>query len=431
MMKSLVLLTSLVAALAATAACSVERTSSVLAPSSAAVTAAVAGKTSSAPSLLGTWVMPSTVSTSSVSTKAITSLPDFSSCTNFQWVVTTQTATEASGKFSADCAGGLSIVGTITGQMNAIPIPIVLAGALTRGSDSCAFSLSGSGLPITEFEFRISYSGTTCLGAISGANTLRLAQPSAPTPTGFTISGTITDGTSGGILPEIEVSASGLAIRSDGAGHYQLTSVPAGAVTVQIAAASYITQTKTLTLSGNSVLDVILQRVAGPAPVPSNGDQIDLHSVIVRGPAGDVANWPVTATLHVLDFNSGGVFVDFSKKDGPNRWPDVVPPGWTGGIQYTIWMVVNHNGQWYTAGGVEFWHGLDRSGGPPSRYASNWYYNAQVWGPLDQHQPYVGEQVGFFVTAGDQRAKDVRVVTERSNVVLVPFPSDGGASYRF
>jgi len=35
------------------------------------------------------------------------------------------------------------------------------------------------------------------------------------------------------------------------------------------------------------------------------------------------------------------------------------------------------------------------------------------------------------VTAGDQRAKDVRAVTERSNVVLVPFPSDGGAYYPF
>ena len=367
MKKPLVLLISLTAAMAATAACSVERTSSVLGPSSAAVTAAVAGKSSS-PSLLGTWVLQNTVSTSTVSPKAITSLPDFSSCTNFQWDVTTQTATEASGKFSADCAGGLSIVGTITGQISAIPIPIVLAGALTRGSDSCAFSLTGSGLPVTQYEFRISYSGATCLGPISGANTLRLAQPKteptpaptpAPTPT-----------------PEP-------------------TPAPA------------------------------------PAPVPSNGDQIDLHSVIVRGPAGDVANWPVTTTIRVLDFNSGGVFVDFSKKNGPGRWPEVVPPGWAGGIEYTIWMVVNHNGQWYTAGGVEFWNGLDRSGGPPSRYASNWYYNAQVWGPLDQHQPAVGEQVGFFVTAGDQRAKDVRAVTERSNVVLVPFPSDGGAYYPF
>ena len=93
--------------------------------------------------------------------------------------------------------------------------------------------------------------------------------------------------------------------------------------------------------------------------------------MIVRGPGGDVANWPVTTTIRVLDFNSGGIFVDFAKKDGPDRWPDVVPPGWE------------------------------------------------------------GEQVGFFVTAGDQRAKDVRLVTEHSNVVVVPFPSNGGAYYPF
>jgi len=43
----------------------------------------------------------------------------------------------------------------------------------------------------------------------------------------------------------------------------------------------------------------------------------------------------------------------------------------------------------------------------------------------------VGEQVGFFVTAGDARAKDVRLVSERSNVVMVSFPTDGGGYYPF
>jgi hypothetical protein len=92
---------------------------------------------------------------------------------------------------------------------------------------------------------------------------------------------------------------------------------------------------------------------------------------------------------------------------------------------------VNIDGHWYTAGGVEYWNGLASSGGQPSRYASNWYYNPLIWGPLSSHQPAVGEQVGFFVTAGDARAKDVHLVAERSNVVLVSFPSDGGAYYPF
>ena len=430
MKRSLVLLSSLLAVIAATTACSVERTSSVLGPSAPP---AAAAKTST-PSLLGTWVVQGSSTSSSVTpSSSVSALPDFSSCSNFTWAVTSQTATEASGRFSAECATGLILNGTITGHLGGATIPIVVAGNLVRGSDSCAFSLTGEGTPIDSVTFHITYSGTTCLGPLQGSNNLSLAPHTAPT--GFTIAGTITDGTSGGILPGIEASASGLAVRSDAAGHYQLTSVPAGAVTVTFAAAGYTSQTKTLTLTENSVLDVILQRWAAPAPPPApvlgNGDQIDMHSVIVRGPAGDVANWPVTTQIHVLDFNFGGVFVDFTKKNGPGRWPDVVPPGWTGGIEYTIWMVVNVNGQWITAGGVEFWNGLDRSGGPPSRYASNWYYNAQVWGELASHQPSPGERVGFFVTAGDQRAKDVRVVTERSNVVLLPFPSDSGAYYPF
>jgi hypothetical protein len=162
-----------------------------------------------------------------------------------------------------------------------------------------------------------------------------------------------------------------------------------------------------------------------PAPIgPSDG--IDLHqAVITGGSPRDVASWPITTQIDAMDFGNG-VRVDFSKKGGPGRWPDVTPPGWDGPLQYTLWMVVNVGGQWYTSGGVEFWYGLDRSGGPAAQFAYNWYYNPQVWGPLANHQPGNGEQVGFFVTAGDARAKDVRSVTERSNVVAMPFPSGGG-----
>jgi len=169
-----------------------------------------------------------------------------------------------------------------------------------------------------------------------------------------------------------------------------------------------------------------------PPPPPSipPGDAI-LRSATIYASARDVASWPATATITLLDFNANGVRVDFTKKTGVGRWPDVVPPGWDGPLQYTLWMVVNVNGQWATAGGVEYWYGLDRSGGPPSMFAQNWYYNPQVWGPLATHQPSVGEEVGFVVTAGDQRAKDVSPVRERSNVVIVPFPSNSGAIYQF
>ncbi len=166
-----------------------------------------------------------------------------------------------------------------------------------------------------------------------------------------------------------------------------------------------------------------------PPPPASSGpsDGLNLHSAIITGGSpGDVANWPITTAITTMDFGNG-VRVDFSKKDGPGRWPDVVPPGFDGPLQYTLWMVVNINGQWYTSGGVEYWYGLQYSGGPASQFASNWYYNPQIWGPLANHQPANGEQVGFLVTAGDQRVKDAHAVAERSNVVVLPFPSGGGS----
>jgi len=429
MKRTLVLLSSVLALLAATTACSVERTTSVLGPTKTTAAAPAAGS-SATPSLLGTWVAQGRSTASSV-TASDSALPDFSSCGNFQWTVTSQTATEASGKFSADCAGGLSLVGTISGKLAGASIPLVINGSLTRGSESCQFSATGEATQVDKVTFNITYSGTTCLGPLQGGNTLSLAPHSAPTS--FAVSGTITDGTSGGVLPQVEASASGIAVRSDGAGHYQLPGVPSGPVTVQFAAASYVTQIKTLTLTDNAVVDVVLQRVAvappPPVAVPGNGDQIDMHTVIVRGGCcGDVANWPVTTQIRVIDANFGGWFLDFSAK---NSWPEVTPPGWDGGIQYTLWIVEKINGQWITAGGVEYWRSLARQGGPPSRLAGNWYYSPGVWNELSSHQPAPGEQVGIFVTAGDQRAKDVRIVTERSNVVLIPFPSDGGAYYPF
>ena len=168
-----------------------------------------------------------------------------------------------------------------------------------------------------------------------------------------------------------------------------------------------------------------------PAPQPPPGptgptDGIDLRPAIITGGSpGDVAYWPITTKIDAMDFGNG-VHVDFSKKDGAGRWPDVTPPGWDGPLQYTLWMVVNIGGQWYTSGGAEFWYGLDRTGGPAAQFASNWYYEPLVWGPLANHQPANGEQTGFFVTAGDARVKDVHTVRERSNVVVMPFPSGGG-----
>jgi hypothetical protein len=96
-------------------------------------------------------------------------------------------------------------------------------------------------------------------------------------------------------------------------------------------------------------------------------------------------------------------------------------------LQYTLWIVLNINGHWYASGCIQFWRGLDRNGGPPTLYGQNWYYDPQRWGAMAGYQPSNGEMVGFFVTAGDARNNGAVTSRERSNVVLVPFPTNGGA----
>jgi hypothetical protein len=153
-----------------------------------------------------------------------------------------------------------------------------------------------------------------------------------------------------------------------------------------------------------------------------------LSQATVHNSPSDVARWPATSTLTRLDLMPSGVHVESTKQ---GSWPDVTPPGWSGPLQYTIWIVLRINGQWHTSGCIEYWRGLYENGGPVGQYAQNWYYDPIRWGPMSGHQPAPGEQVGFFVTAGDARNNGPTAVKERSNVVMVSFPSNGGQSFRF
>jgi hypothetical protein len=163
---------------------------------------------------------------------------------------------------------------------------------------------------------------------------------------------------------------------------------------------------------------------------PVAADAFNLGSAIVHSSPSGVAGWPVTTSITSLSFRSDGVAVEFSKKQGAGRWPDVLPPGWSGPLQYTLWIAMNIGGQWHTCGPIEYWYGLQVSGGDVTagnQIAANWTYYC---GPMAR-QPAAGEQVGFFVTAGDQRLKDVAIVHERSNVVVIPFPASSGRTFTF
>jgi hypothetical protein len=100
-------------------------------------------------------------------------IPAAASCTDFKWNATEQTSTSATGSFSASCAGDLKVAGTATGTMNGSVVNwSANANASAPGITSCAILLSGTA-ELGVDSIRVPYSGSTCLGAVSGVEILK------------------------------------------------------------------------------------------------------------------------------------------------------------------------------------------------------------------------------------------------------------------
>jgi hypothetical protein len=100
-------------------------------------------------------------------------IPSPNACSNFKWNPTEQTATTARGAFSATCAGDLQLTGTAQGTLTGSGIEWSADGNATApGLPSCRITLTGMAELGTD-SIRIPYSGNTCLGPVSGVETLR------------------------------------------------------------------------------------------------------------------------------------------------------------------------------------------------------------------------------------------------------------------
>src|SRR4051812_40635735 len=148
----------LLLALFASACAGFESSSTPVAPSEAAALA----------SLLGTW-----------NSQPVAEIA--SGCSNFQWKITGQSDSAVSGEFSATCANGIRASGVVSGRVSGSDVPYTVTGTANIANvASCPFSLSGVAHIVSSNEIRIPYSGTTCLGPISGEETVR--RPTAPAP---------------------------------------------------------------------------------------------------------------------------------------------------------------------------------------------------------------------------------------------------------
>ena len=77
--------------------------------------------------------------------------------------------------------------------------------------------------------------------------------------------------------------------------------------------------------------------------------------------APDARPWPITTALTQVSFDGSVTRVNFDKKDGPARWPDVTPAGWDGPLQYTIWLFLRSAVESVGSAFVQMWHGRDGS----------------------------------------------------------------------
>jgi len=181
-----------------------------------------------------------------------------------------------------------------------------------------------------------------------------------------------------------------------------------------------------------AIMPKLAAALAGGGPPPA--DTIDLSLArIVNAP--DVRGWNQTAKITSISFDGSVTRVDFDKKDGAGRWPDVTPPGWDGPLQYTLWLFLKIGTQWVGSAFIQFWHGRDGSGSPqdpdvPSLYHSHWYYGTR-WSPMNDHGPIAaGEHIGFMVTSGNERDNVGPFgPKERSNIVMVR--ASDNATYSF
>jgi hypothetical protein len=118
---------------------------------------------SSVRSYLGTWIGPT-----------LTTFPTAQTCGGVQWKITSQTASQISGDFTATCSGGITLAGTVVASLgDAATIPWAASGTATQGSTSCPFNLTGTGTFQGTSNIVVNYAGTTCLGPVSGTETIK------------------------------------------------------------------------------------------------------------------------------------------------------------------------------------------------------------------------------------------------------------------
>jgi hypothetical protein len=142
---------------------------------------------------------------------------------------------------------------------------------------------------------------------VSGILHIALVRTAPPT---FTLSGTVTDNFSHGILPNIVVQItsgpnSGVTTRTDATGNYAIAGLSPGTFNVSFSAVSYYTVTNTVTFVADTRLDVVLPRNLLIPPDGTYRYVLKLHLVFAHGPTHCGPQMSLPVIPPDLTFDSG------------------------------------------------------------------------------------------------------------------------------
>lgn len=98
-------------------------------------------------------------------------------CTDFHWNITDVTTTTVTGNWSARCYGEVDVEGTAVGTLEVSSDGPKLNWSATAAGvvdevGSCPVTLTGTAT-LEGNQIRVPYTGTTCLGPVSGTEILR------------------------------------------------------------------------------------------------------------------------------------------------------------------------------------------------------------------------------------------------------------------
>jgi hypothetical protein len=165
-------------------------------------------------------------------------------------------------------SGTTSIQCTAVARLSDATTLTVTSQASWASSNAAIATVNGAGLVTAVATGAVTISAT--YQSVSGQANVSVAKTVAT----FSLSGVVTDGTSHGVLPNINVEAAdvagnGKSTTTSSSGTYTISGLAASTYTLTASAVSYQTTSRSVTLTGDTQADIVLPRTPAPTPTPS------------------------------------------------------------------------------------------------------------------------------------------------------------------